>query len=170
MPIAPLRCRPQALPRRSESLRDPISQRTGHERFPLQNQPRPKTNFVNAFKSIDISSPCSKNIHVSFYQKLMLTPAVSRPSKRGVSRIVTDVGRGMRWTQQGRSTQSRADERSCGGRSSRVVPTPRRWCPAQRASARCRDMVANKPGAPGRARSSRKTIAQGRPVVAAHLW
>jgi hypothetical protein len=31
-------------------------------------------------------------------------------------------------------------------------------------------MVAKKPGTPGRARSSRKTIAQGRPVFSAHLF
>ncbi|RTM04599.1 MAG: hypothetical protein EKK32_05180 [Bradyrhizobiaceae bacterium] len=33
-----------------------------------------------------------------------------------------------------------------------------------------RAMVTNKPGAPGRPRISRQTIAQGRPECSAHLW
>jgi hypothetical protein len=46
----------------------------------------------------------------------------------------------------------------CGrrGRRSRVVLIPRRWYPAQCAQAHCRDTVAKKPGAPRRARISRK--------------
>ncbi|MGC2779704.1 MAG: hypothetical protein WA418_29100 [Bradyrhizobium sp.] len=38
-----------------------------------------------------------------------------------------------------------------------------------RVSASC-DMVANKPGAPGRLRISVKTVAQGMPVDRHHLW
>src|SRR6185312_6756460 len=47
-----------------------------------------------------------------------------------------------------------------GGRRSRVVLTPRRWCQV------CGDPQATeaiKPGTPGRARISRKTIARGMP-------
>ena len=46
-------------------------------------------------------------------------------------------------------------------RSSRVVLAPRCW--SQVCGISPRAMVANKPGTPGRARSSRKTIAQGVP-------
>src|SRR5262249_36886320 len=51
-----------------------------------------------------------------------------------------------------------------GGRRNRVVLVPRRW---DQARERLRVTVANKPGAPRRARISRNTIAQGRPVVPA---
>jgi hypothetical protein len=54
------------------------------------------------------------------------------------------------------------DGQQSSGRPSRVVLAPRRWCQV------CgkqfpQAMVANKPGTPGRARSNRKTIAQGMP-------
>jgi hypothetical protein len=50
--------------------------------------------------------------------------------------------------------------RATGGRSSRVVLSPRRWGQVSRS----REATgANKPGTPGRSRSSRKTIAQGKP-------
>jgi hypothetical protein len=56
------------------------------------------------------------------------------------------------------------DGQQSGGRPSRVVLAPRRWC--QVCGKRFpRAMVANKPGTPGRARSNRKTIAQGMPFV-----
>jgi hypothetical protein len=48
--------------------------------------------------------------------------------------------------------------------------TPTLVSPAQCASAQCRGMVANKPGAPGRLRISVKTVAQGMPVDRQHLW
>ena len=47
-------------------------------------------------------------------------------------------------------------------RSSRVVLSPRRWGQAL-SEIIGKAMEANKPGTPGRARSSRKTIAQGVP-------
>ena len=50
-------------------------------------------------------------------------------------------------------------------RSSRVVPIPRRW--DQPLGQEPGGTVANKPGTPRRARSSRKTIAQGMPDVSA---
>jgi hypothetical protein len=53
-----------------------------------------------------------------------------------------------------------------GGRSSRVVLSPRRWGQASQKRFR-KATVANKPGTPGRSRSSRKTIAQGMPDVSA---
>jgi len=80
----------------------------------------------------------------------------SRTRKRAL-RIVTNVGRGMRWT---RSVDP--DEAHRRGRQRRVVPIPRRW-----------DQVCGDPAddggyqarTPGRARISRNTIAQGMPVV-----
>jgi hypothetical protein len=57
------------------------------------------------------------------------------------------------------------------GRRSRVVLIPRRWYPAQRAQARCRDTVAKKPGAPRRSRISRNTIRAGRAGMSRpNLW
>ena len=71
----------------------------------------------------------------------------SRPQE-GRLAIVTIRWCGLRWT---RRVARRA---ACRGRSSRVVLIPRRWDQA------CRDdrqaTGANKPGTPGRARSSRK--------------
>ena len=63
----------------------------------------------------------------------------------------------MRWTQSCRKTgDTAADERN------RVVLIPRRW--DQVLSMKVDETTgANKPGTPGRARSSRKTIAQGVP-------
>jgi len=52
--------------------------------------------------------------------------------------------------------------RERGGRSSRVVLSPRRWGQVSRNKFRW-TTGANKPGTPGRSRSSRKTIAQGKP-------
>ena len=53
-------------------------------------------------------------------------------------------------------------------RSSRVVLIPRRWDQANRDDLLA--MGARKPGTPGRARSSRKAIAQGVPDVSACLY
>src|SRR5258707_15490823 len=88
----------------------------------------------------------------------------------------------MRWTRQrfardgiaGRverlvSDQQRADERCCSVRRSRVVLTPRRWrqvCGVASAQPGLdktypQVMVANKPGSPGSAKETVKTIACG---------
>ena len=53
--------------------------------------------------------------------------------------------------------------RGRSGRSSRVVLSPRRW--GQACETISQATGANKPGTPGRSRSSRKTIAQGMPDV-----
>jgi hypothetical protein len=55
------------------------------------------------------------------------------------------------------------DGQQSSGRPSRVVLAPRRWCQVRNTQV-LRAMVANKPGTPGRARSNRKTIAQGMPA------
>ncbi|MGC2776015.1 MAG: hypothetical protein WA418_10320 [Bradyrhizobium sp.] len=57
-----------------------------------------------------------------------------------------------------------ADERSLADVKSQRPDTPMLVSSAMRVSALC-DMVANKPGAPGRLRISVKTIAQGMPVI-----
>jgi hypothetical protein len=96
----------------------------------------------------------------SVYQQRICT---SSTPPRGVSRS-SRTRSWMRWTRLCRKTfgMNRV-------RSSRVVLAPRCW--SQACDWRCRPsarraaqvMVANKPGTPGRARSSRKTIAQGMP-------
>ena len=53
--------------------------------------------------------------------RCMVRP-VPHPSEGRIA-IVTDVGCGMRWTLWLRATSA-----AQGGRQSRVVPTPRRWC------------------------------------------
>jgi hypothetical protein len=50
-----------------------------------------------------------------------LEPRAVPPQSEGRIAIVTNVERGMRWT------QGRVDERGPGGRRSRVVLIPRRW-------------------------------------------
>ena len=64
----------------------------------------------------------------------------------------------MRWTRyrSGRMTMSRT-AKSCGPGAPTLALSP------QRCFGILRVTVANKPGSPGRARISRKTIAQGRP-------
>jgi hypothetical protein len=58
--------------------------------------------------------------------------------------------------------------RERGGRSSRVVLSPRRWGLSLQAILQATG--ASKPGTPGRSRSSRSTIAQGMPDVSVNLW
>jgi hypothetical protein len=69
----------------------------------------------------------------------------------------------MRWTRA-----APQGVRPARVRSSRVVLIPRRWDQVAREIALTTG--ASKPGTPGRARSSRKPIAQGMPVVPAHLY
>jgi hypothetical protein len=88
-----------------------------------------------------------------------------------------DLTKPSRASQEGRFAIATTRGAGCDGRvgaawraaprvrSSRVVLAPRRW--SQPPGRRARGMVANKPGTPGRARSSRKAIAQGVPVVSA---
>ncbi|WP_315771848.1 MULTISPECIES: hypothetical protein [unclassified Bradyrhizobium] len=59
-----------------------------------------------------------------------------------------------------------ADERQLADVKSQRPDTPMLVSSMTRASASC-DMVANKPGAPGRLRISVKTVAQGMPVESA---
>ena len=66
------------------------------------------------------------------------------------------------------ATRDITDEGCRRGRSSRVVLAPRCWSQVNGDDPFA--MVANKPGTPGRARSSRNTIAQGMPVVSAYLY
>jgi hypothetical protein len=93
-----------------------------------------------------LSSPPPKNISLCPSGKSSLEPRAIPHPQEGRIAIVTDVGRGMRWT-----LWRRVDERRHGGRRSRVVLTPRRWRQALRIIRKA--MVAKKPGSPGRARS-----------------
>jgi hypothetical protein len=72
--------------------------------------------------------------------------SASRPTRQGRFAIVTNVGRGMRWTRAALLTRAL----SCGRRS-RVVLTPRRW---RQASQKClRGDGGKKARSPGRARN-----------------
>ena len=108
----------------------------------------------------DESSVPRKNICLSDIQNMIKR---SHPARmRGETRR-HDSWCGLRWTHF-----SPQGVRQARVRSSCVVLIPRRWdqAPGQKPGA----MEANKPGTPGRARSSRNTIAQGVPVVSAHLY
>jgi hypothetical protein len=94
-----------------------------------------------------------KNISLSFGLPAAHFCAVH--STKGRIAIVTDA------ELDAMDTRDIADEGYRRGRSSRVVLIPRRW--DQAAQKICAAMVAKKPGTPGRARNSRKTIAQGMP-------
>jgi len=124
-----------------------------------KNGLRLKTNFASRFNS-HRCQPSSQKKAISFFQKLCLYHP--RPaSARGAYRDRHDTRGGMRWTWLCRQTTGTDMD-------GQVVWS---WHPdadAQRNARklRCRDTVANKPGAPARARSSRNTIAQGRPVLA----
>ncbi len=69
-----------------------------------------------------LSSPVCKNIPIYRIAKSPLYPLPSRPTK-GRSRDRHETRGGMRWTLRALQTTS-----AQGGRRSRVVPTPRRWC------------------------------------------
>jgi hypothetical protein len=89
--------------------RDPVARNDGMERYPTGKsakavQPHPEK--YSAFAVGQISATSSP---------------VSRPQEGRIA-IVTDVGRGMRWTRW----RAQDERRQCGRRS-RVVPTPRRW-------------------------------------------
>jgi hypothetical protein len=104
-----------------------------------------------------------ENIFLSFFQKLWNIVPIP-PHREGRIAIVTARRARDAVDEMATRARKRADVRRQLGRRNRVVPTPRRWCQvgddAQRIALA---MVANKPGAPGRSRISRKTIAQGMP-------
>ena len=81
----------------------------------------------------------------------------SRSLRRGAS-----ANRHERWGRDAMDARCARDERCRCGRRNRVVLTPRRWRQALGDDPRA--TVAKKPGTPGRARISRKTIAQGMSV------
>src|ERR1700730_3248006 len=91
------------------------------------------------------------------HPKSAIFSLASRALQEGRIAIVTDVGRGMRWTLWRRKT---SDVR--GGRRSRVVLTPRRWRQVF-AELSARAKVAKEPGHRGEHEVTVKTIAQGRP-------
>jgi len=100
----------------------------------------------------------------SVLPKYMFVYPHSALTQRGASRSSRNVEGGMRWT-AGWSARLPRGRSHPGGRRSRVVLVPRRWDqpPGQEPGA----TEANKPGTPGSARISRKTIAQGMPDVPA---
>jgi len=87
------------------------------------------------------------------------------PIQEGRFAIVTNVGRGMRWTCRSCSAHSRADEQHRCGRE--IVWSWRRGAGAKLVMrfGEHRERRGQKSRSPGRARISVKTIAQGRPVV-----
>jgi len=84
--------------------------------------------------------------------------ALSRDPHEGRIAIVTDVGRGMRWT-----LAVRKDEAPRSGRQSRVVLAPRRWRELLKKLSLLRGDGDNKPDRRRERGISRKTIAQGKP-------
>ena len=129
-----------------------------------QNHVRLKSKFASNLNTRHSVQPSPAKIFCfpSVYQQRILTP--STPPK-GRSALVTDA------ELDAMATRDVTDEGCRRGRSSRVVLIPRRWDQAAQWRRRpygptrrdCAAMVANKPGTPGRARSSRNTIAQGMP-------
>ena len=77
---------------------------------------------------IPVQPPREKYL-ASVFRKSMLIIRASWPGKRGGSRVVTKRGSGCDGRESG-AREFRADERRFGGRRSRVVLTPRRWCQA----------------------------------------
>jgi hypothetical protein len=97
-----------------------------------------------------LSSLFSKKISVFNRPKSSLYPALSRALLEGRIAIVTDVGREMRWTRQHWARLVACDERSCSGRRSRVVLTPRCW--RQVGGSHSADDGGKQARSPGRAR------------------
>ena len=71
--------------------------------------------------------PPREKYFASVFRKRVLIIRASWPGKRGGSRVVTNAGQDAMDATAARAN-FRADERRFGGRRSRVVLTPRRWC------------------------------------------
>src|SRR5665213_4570613 len=104
------------------------------------------------------------------FSELFLTPSqitcIVRPvpcPKEGRIMIVAKRGAGCGGRGNAVARFMRADERRCCGRRSRVVLTPRRWRQVPGRLTLLGDDGGKKARSPGRARISRKAIAQGRP-------
>jgi hypothetical protein len=124
-------------------LESTTTARQANRRFPVQ--PHAQKYFASVVgQIISTSSPVSR-------------------SQEGRLAIVTDVGRGMRWTQR-RARRTR----QCGWRS-RVVLTPRRW---RQVARKCpRGDGDNKARSPGRSRRKplKPSRREGR-MFPAYLW
>src|SRR5262249_24465440 len=103
----------------------------------------------------------------SVFQKCVVVIAYPA-STEGRIAIVTDVGRGMRWTQDSGRNPLR-DERCPCGRRSRVILAPQGWrqvCGLRiRKRRRQQRLVSGKS-----AEETVKTVAQGMPVMRLYLW
>ena len=133
---------------------------------------RRKTNFTNPFNPITPSTPLRENILLSFIQKLMFNTPVPCPIERGVSRSSRNVGCGMRWACRCCSVGlSCADEQrdAHGQVASSRYPDAGITLVMMR-SASHGQWWPTSPAHQGEREAAVKTIARGRPVVAAHSW
>ena len=156
-----------SLTRRAKHLRAPFLRDFGFGKASrtlqnTQNSVRAKSNFASHLNARhSVQSLTRKNISLPFGLPAAHFYAVH--STKGRIAVVTDA------ELDAMATADITDEGCRRGRSSRVVLAPRCWSQVQcdfglRPKRRiCAAMVAKKPGTPGRARSSRKTIAQGMP-------
>jgi hypothetical protein len=109
--------------------------------------------------------PCPK-IPLYENQKTCICCGIPRPHE-GRFAIVTDVGRGMRWTQESWAQSLR---KTTGALADGEIVWS--WPPDAEAklAARSAGDGGKKARSPGRSRISRKAIAQGRPDVRPNLW
>ena len=104
-----------------------------------------------------MSRTCTKNISLPFFRNIWFISRV--PSRQEGRTRRHERGTGC----DGRGHISSTNDAGCG-RQSRVVLIPRRWDRVALVMIRA-VTEAIKPGTPRRARISRNTIAQGRPVA-----
>jgi hypothetical protein len=128
---------------------------------------RQKTNLFRPIKVILAVQSLPQKDLPSQVTQITSDSAAVPAFHEGRIAIVTDVGRGMRWTLSVRQTNALGS-----GRSSRVVLTPRRWRQAgRRCFASWPATVARKPGSPGRPRSKPLKPLRGEcRNVSADLW
>jgi hypothetical protein len=125
---------------------------------------RGKSNFVSDINPIwGVQTDSEKFPAFAVGQISASTPAIPSHTEGRIA-IVTDVGYGMRWTQQCQKTNDVA----CGRRS-RVVLAPRRWCQVSRDNPR--DDGGKKARSPGRARKKPlKPLRREGRVFPVNLW
>src|SRR5262245_33552142 len=106
----------------SDAIR-PISPRSSRAHGPktLPNHVRAETKFASQFKVSRAVQTCAKNNHLSSFPNLCILYSVLRPQEGRIA-VVTDVGRGMRWTRQrARRVLLSRTAKSCGSGAPRLA-------------------------------------------------
>jgi hypothetical protein len=107
--------------KRSRATLSAVAAQVGFRKSWKRRADEPQARARRATRQISVQPPSQKYSGSLLTQITSTSIAIPHPQEGRIA-IVTDVGRGMRWTQAALLTRAH----SCGRRS-RVVLTPRRW-------------------------------------------